>query len=198
VYGLEFRDPQRPELTTTWVAPSLVQHGYQGMRQVPASVYDASGVWSWVGARFAEDPVASAVRAVGNAFDLFNLGYWPDEFGRFSERTALVLRQAWSAAVFVPALFTVCALARRAVGPTPLRPVAIFVLGALLGLTLAAALSLGESRYRIPFDGLWIGLASAAYARASGWYALSTSSRASRSARGIGWLGRTRSCCAPS
>jgi hypothetical protein len=168
VYGLEFRDPKHPELATAWVPPSLLQHGYQGLGQLPASVYDAPAIFRWVGARFAEDPIAYVVRAIGNGFDLFNLGYWPDEFGRFSERSALVARQAWSAAVFVPALFALFVLARRVLRGRA-RPAAVFVLGALGGLLLAAALSLGESRYRIPFDGLWIALASAIYAGAPVW-----------------------------
>jgi hypothetical protein len=169
VYGLEFRDPKHPELTTAWVPPSLLEHGYKGLGQVPASVYDAPGVFRWVAARFGEDPIAYVVRAIGNGFDLFNLGYWPDEFGRYSERTALVVRQAWSAAVFVPALFALFACARR-VRRGHTRPAAVFVLGALGGLLLSAALSLGEARYRIPFDGLWIALASAIYAGASSWH----------------------------
>jgi hypothetical protein len=171
VYGLEFHDARHPERTTTWIAPSLVQHGYQGMLQVPASVYDSTGIWSWVADRFTQDPLGYAVRAVGNAFDLFNLAYWPDEYGRYSVRAAFVLRQAWTAAVLIPALFALFTLARRAFGRTPTRPVGIFVLGTLLGLLLSAALSLGESRYRIPFDGLLIGLASATYARMTGWHA---------------------------
>jgi hypothetical protein len=169
VYGIEFHDPRYPERTTRWIAPSLVQHGYQGMLQIPASVYDSGRIWSWVADRFAQDPLGYLVRAAGNAFDLFNLGYWPDEFGRYSERSALVLRQAWSAAVFIPGLFALFGLARRAFSPTPTRPVALFVLGAGFGVLLSAALSIGESRYRIPFDGLLIGLASACYARVPDW-----------------------------
>jgi hypothetical protein len=170
VYGLEFRDPNHPELATAWVPPSLLEHGYKGLGKVPASVYDAPAVFSWVADRFAEDPGAFVVRAIGNAFDLFNLGYWPDEFGRYSERTALVLRQAWSAAVFIPALFALVVLASQ-VFRSRRRPVAVFVFGAVAGLLLGAALSLGESRYRIPFDGLLIALASALYARAPDWSA---------------------------
>jgi hypothetical protein len=173
VFGLEFNDPAHPELGTSWVPPSLLEHGYQGFGRVPASVYDTSRIYGWVADRFAEDPIAYGVRAVGNALDLFNLGYWPDEFGRYAERSATVLRQAWSAAVFVPALFALIALARRGLRPRTCRPAAVFVLGSLLGLTLSAALSLGEARYRIPFDGLWIALASATYARASDWAAVS-------------------------
>lgn len=172
VYGLEFRDSQHPERSTTWVAPSLIQHGYQGLSQVPASVYDSERIWSWVADRFTQDPLSYVVRAIGNIFDLFNLAYWPDEFGRYSYRASLVARQAWSAAVLIPAVFALFALARNAFGPSKQRPVAIFVLGSLAGLLLSAALSLGESRYRIPFDGLLIGLASAVYARAGHWHTL--------------------------
>jgi hypothetical protein len=162
VYGLEFNDPSRPEETTGWVPPALLHHGYQGMGRVPASIYDQPAVLRWLAGRFAENPLLFGVRALGNALDLFGLDYWPNEFGRWPERLLTVWTQLFFALTFVPAAFALWLLLRTG----PRRPVATFVAGGLAGLLLTAAASLGEARYRLPFDGLWIALASAVYAGA--------------------------------
>lgn len=172
VIGLEFNDPAHPELGSAWVPPGLIEHDYQGMGRVPASVYDTGGVLHWAARRFAEDPIAFCVRAVGNAFDMFDWSYWPYEFGRYSERAAFVMLQIWATLVFVPAFFVLPGLLRRALGRKPSRPISVFVAGAILGVVLAPLISIGEPRYRIPFDGLWIALASAAYARVTEWTSL--------------------------
>jgi hypothetical protein len=162
VYGLDFSDPAHPEEATGWVPPALLHHGYQGMGRVPASIYDTPGVLRWLLGRFAEDPLLFGVRALGNALDLFGLDYWPREFGRWPDRLLTVWAQLWSPLVFVPALFALWRLLRA----KSRRPVATFIAGGLCGLLLSAASSLGEARYRVPFDGLWITLASAIYAGA--------------------------------
>jgi hypothetical protein len=162
VYGLEFNDPAHPEEASGWVPPALLHHGYQGMGRVPISIYDTPALLRWLAARFAEDPLLFAVRALGNALDLFGLDYWPREFGRWPERLLTVWTQLFFALVFVPALLGLWRLLRA----SPRRPLATFIAGGLLGLLLSAASSLGEARYRVPFDGLWIALASAVYAGA--------------------------------
>jgi hypothetical protein len=69
---------------------------------------------------------------------------------------------------------------RAALGPRRLRPEAVFVAGALIGLPLSAAISMGEARYRVPFDGIFIALASAVYAGAANWSDLDQRPRQNR------------------
>jgi hypothetical protein len=165
IMGLEFRDAAAPAETSAWVPPALLHHGYKGMGRVPATIYDSGAVLRWVGQRFREDPALFAIRALGNALDLFGLDYWPDGYGSWPERVALVWRQLWDALVLIPALYCAARLTRTAWRPAASRPMQVFLLGAVAGLLVSAAVSLGEARYRIPFDGIFIALASAVYAR---------------------------------
>jgi hypothetical protein len=175
VMGLEFRDDAAPTETSAWVPPALLHHGYKGMGRVPATIYDSGGVLRWVGQRFIEDPVLFVVRAVGNALDLFGLDYWPDGYGDWPERAVMVWRQLWNALVLIPAIYCAARLTRTAWRPTASprddvdkrRPMPAFLLGSLAGLLFSAAVSLGEARYRIPFDAIFIALASAVYAQSA-------------------------------
>ncbi|HKU43554.1 MAG TPA: hypothetical protein VJR89_35570 [Polyangiales bacterium] len=163
VYGLEFDDRARPDESTAWVPPALLHHGYTGMRKVPASIYDSAGVLRWVGARFVHAPGAFVVRAIGNVLDMFGLAYWPHEYGRVPERVVTVWAQLFFALVFIPALWGASQLLRRAWRRQLPRAAAAFVLGCLGGLAASALVSLGEARYRVPFDGIWIALAAAVF-----------------------------------
>ena len=82
-------------------------------------------------------------------------------------RVVVLLLPAFAVAalVFVPALYCLPRVARLARRRGPSQSSMIFVLAGVCGLLASAAISLGEARYRIPFDGLFIALASAAYAR---------------------------------
>jgi hypothetical protein len=105
------------------------------------------------------------VRAAGNALDLFRLEYWPDDHGRLPARTATVAKQVFSLCVVAPGLilFVQLALRQLRVPSTSVLPLALVsVFGSVL---LAAALSMGEPRYRIPFDGVLIVLAATMYTR---------------------------------
>jgi hypothetical protein len=165
VKGLEFRDATKPELTTSWVPPALLQHGYDGMGSVTRAIYDTPGLVAWVFQRLKQDPGMFLVRAAGNALDLFRIEYWPDDYGRLPARTATVAKQAFLLCVVAPGLILLVQLVVRhlrapSASVLPLLLVAVF--GSVL---LSAALSMGEPRYRIPFDGVLIVLAATMYTR---------------------------------
>ena len=165
VKGLEFRDATKPELTTSWVPPALLHHGYESMGSVTRAIYDAPGLIGWVLERLRQDPGMFLVRAAGNALDLFRLEYWPDDFGRLPERSATVAKQAFLLLVVAPGLVAFAQVAwkrsrAREASVLPFALVAVF--GSVL---LSAALSMGEPRYRIPFDGVLIVLAATLYTR---------------------------------
>jgi hypothetical protein len=163
VSGLEFRAPGHPELNTGWVPPALLHHGYSGTHEVPLSIYDSRGLFSWVLGRWRDEPGACLVRAIGNVFDLSRFEYWPADFGRVDERLATVAAQSFLVLVALPGMFALVALVRRAIRERSLPP-PVLVLIATVGTTLVmAAFSLGEARYRMPFDGILIVLAAALY-----------------------------------
>jgi hypothetical protein len=78
-----------------------------------------------------------------------------------------VLKQAFSLGVVVPGLFGCWLCLRRTLRSRVSSALSLW-LGVLpLGLCLVAALSLGEPRYRIPFDGVFVLFAAALYLRAA-------------------------------
>jgi hypothetical protein len=165
VKGLEFRDAAKPELTTSWVPPALLHHGYDGMGSVTRAIYDTPGLFAWVFQRLKQDPGMFLVRAAGNALDLFRIEYWPDDYGRLPVRTATVAKQAFLLCVVAPGLILLVQLVvkhLRAPGTSVLSLALVAVFGSVL---LSAALSMGEPRYRIPFDSVLIVLAATMYTR---------------------------------
>jgi hypothetical protein len=103
VYGLNFHESGSALDATGWIPPALLQHGYQGMGRVPATIYDVPGVLRFVWQRLREGPVLFAVRAIGNALDLFSLATWPDDYGALPSRAATVWKQLFFASVLLPA-----------------------------------------------------------------------------------------------
>jgi hypothetical protein len=166
--GLTFAPSAGDLPTTTWVPPSLLQHGYGGIGTVPASIYDTSGVLRWLGGRLAAEPGRFALRAVGNMLDLFRLEYWPDDDGVGAERLITVAKQLFFLGVMAPALVALAAAIRATWRSRRLPSPWCFVLavvGAVLG---TAALSMGEARYRLPFDGVFILCAASLVGEAGG------------------------------
>jgi hypothetical protein len=165
VKGFTFRDAKRPELTTGWVPPALLHHGYETQPEVPFSIYDTGSAFAWFYRRLVEEPGAFFVRVVGNWLDLFRFEYWPEDHGPLPARSASVLKQAFLLLVVTPGLFGALVLFRPREGS---RGSAIpgFLLATFGALSLVAALSMGEARYRIPFDGLFILLAASLFTRA--------------------------------
>jgi hypothetical protein len=155
--GLEFVPATGdPGSTTSWVPPSLLQHGYGGIGTVPASIYDTGGVLRWVGGRLISEPGRFFVRATGNMLDLFRLEYWPDDDDPAAERLVTVAKQLFFLAVIAPALVALAAVVRAAWRARAVSTLWCFVLAVVAAVLGSAALSMGEARYRLPFDGVLI------------------------------------------
>jgi len=163
--GITFKDTERPERTTGWVPPALLQHGYEKMKEVPFSIYEPGRALGWLGERFVKAPGLFLVRALGNVFDLFRLEYWPDDYAPLGKRQATVLKQAFLLCVLAPAFVAALGLARRIAKRRLASAVPLFLLSVVVALSLVAAGSLGEPRYRIPFDGVFICLAASTFVR---------------------------------
>jgi hypothetical protein len=166
VMGLNFKNPAHPELDTGWVPPALLQHGYTRMRDVRFSIYDTREAFGWFVQRFFSAPGAFLLRALGNALDLFRFEYWPDDPGGLNPRFVTVAKQVFFLGVLSPGLVAAVLAVRRLLCSRAAS--ASLGLVAVLPPVLCwvAAFSLGEPRYRIPFDGVFILLAAALYARA--------------------------------
>jgi hypothetical protein len=167
VGGLHFK-PQSGQYAggpNHWWPPARLSHGYHDLAEVPASLYETGPVLAWVKDRFLDSPGQFALDSLGNALDLFGSAYWPDDYGDLHPRPATVLKQLVFMFVLVPglALFGL-QIARLAQRRDPGDATA-FLTAVLVGMLLVAAASLGEARYRLPFDGALILFASLAYTR---------------------------------
>ena len=162
-FGLEFRDPSDPAHTTAWAPPALLHHGYTGLGRLPATIYDTPGILHWIAARFEESPSMFVARAVGNAFDLFGLAHWPDSYDGIDERVVTVWTQAVCLFILVPGVVGLWRALRKSAKCRDADATSVFLSSVLCGLFLTSALSLGEARYRIPFDSFFIVLASSVY-----------------------------------
>ncbi|HEX6275534.1 MAG TPA: hypothetical protein VFZ53_20980 [Polyangiaceae bacterium] len=163
--GITFRDAKHPERTTGWVPPALLHHGYEKMKEVPFSIYETGPALAWLVERFLKSPGQFFVRAVGNVLDLFRLEYWPDDYAPLGTRAATVLKQSFLLFVIAPAIASGLALARRVVRRPLASAVSLFLLAVVAAVALVAAGSLGEPRYRIPFDGVFVCLAASSFVR---------------------------------
>jgi hypothetical protein len=166
VMGLYFKNPAHPELDSGWVPPALLQHGYTRMRDVPFSIYDTREAFAWFARRFFDAPGAFLLRAFGNALDLFRFEYWPDNPGGLNGRFVTVAKQVFFLGVLAPGLVAAVLAARRSLCSRGASASLVLVAALPPALCFVAALSLGEPRYRIPFDGVFILLAAALFVRA--------------------------------
>ena len=159
--GAAFRgEPGAPGDGFGWVPPARLHHGYAGFGEIPALFYDTGGLLAWLARRFAEDPIDFVIVSFGNALDLFGLDYWPDDYARLPARWAGVVKQLFFAGVLIPALVAWGLHLRTLLRRKPLGDVDVVLTSGVLGLVLMAALSMGEARYRMPFDAFFILLAA--------------------------------------
>jgi hypothetical protein len=165
VTGLHFvpLPGERTDGMNWWFPPSLTQHGYHGSSEVGGSVYDTSRVLSWVKDRFLRDPLEFAAMSLGNALDLFGSTLWPDDFEPLTKRHATILGQLVFVFVLIPGMAMWGLNIRQMVRRRDIGCTEAFLTSAIAGVFLVSAASLGEARYRIPFDALFILLAARAF-----------------------------------
>jgi hypothetical protein len=162
VAGLHFRpvSSDRDGGLDYWFPPARQSHGFQGTGEVEGSIYDNKLLLGWVVEQFTNDPAQFAIDSVGNVFDLFGSSYWPDDYGPLNKRTATVTKQAFFLLVLVPGMFALGLDVVRKVRRKQTTDVETFFVASIVGVVLVAAATMGEARYRIPFDTIFIILAA--------------------------------------
>ena len=148
-----------------WYPPARLHHGYLGVTEVPVSMYDTGGLLGWLKQRLMEAPFEFVVATVGNALDLFGSAYWPDDFVGLTVRQVIVWKQVVFFLIVVPGLVAWVLHLRNLAGRRPLDDQALLLTSLVTGVIVLAALSMGEPRYRIPFDGALILLAVSLWTR---------------------------------
>jgi hypothetical protein len=149
---------------TVWGPPARMQHGLQGTADVPASIYDTPRIVTWIKGRFLEDPAEFAMATLGNVLDLFGVGSWPDDFSRLPKRWATIVKQIFFGFVVIPGVVIWGLEMKRMFSRRDIGDAGSFFVAVLVGCVLVAAGSLGEPRYRFPFDGVLIAFAAYGYA----------------------------------
>lgn len=162
VAGLHFRpvSSDREGGLDYWFPPARQAHGFQGTGEVDGSIFDNQRLLGWVGKQFKQDPAQFAIDSVGNVFDLFGSSYWPDDYGPLKKRTATVAKQCFFLIVLVPGMFAWGVDVVRKVRRRPTTDIETFFVACICGVLLVAGATMGEARYRIPFDTIFIILAA--------------------------------------
>jgi hypothetical protein len=163
---LKFQSPGTAVDSTSWRPPSLPRHGYEGIGHVPGTIWETSKILRWLAKQFWSHPFSSLGRALGNGLDLFGLYTWPDKYGLLAPRAAYIAKQLFFAAAILPGLLGYWRILKRARSEN-LRDVEVVLTSVLTAVFLVAAFSMGESRYRVPFDGVLIALAASVWAGSS-------------------------------
>ena len=151
--GLEFFDPDNPHLDSSWSPPALLQHGYAGTLRVPFTIYDVRAIAGWVWQRIAVDPERFALRVARNVIDLYRVDSWPPDFGPVPAPAHQIVGWLFFGGVVIPGLIGL-RRAWRERGSTSTTPLLLCLV--MLAVMVVAAFSLGEPRYRYPFDGVLI------------------------------------------
>ena len=148
-----------------WGSPAALQYGFEKEATFPFGPYDTDQVsraaWEWIG----EHPFAALQLSVQHVFTLF-AGTIPWPSSHTDERPwAIFFQQLFLFFILFPACVH---LLRQARGIYRLERAAlgdILVLLPVLGIMLTAFATIGDPRYRIPFDGFIILLAARGYVR---------------------------------
>jgi hypothetical protein len=139
---------------SSWGPPALLNRGYEGVDTVPAGIFDTRGVLTWVAERVKRDPQAALRNMLRNASDSFRVLVWPGFFGTWDEAWFRWASWAFGVLVLVPAGFGALRVVRGLFRYPKGDPHGFMALVGALAVLGLAALSMGEGRYRYPFD-LW-------------------------------------------
>lgn len=165
IEGVEWRDPATPGLVVAFGNPSAYQHGYRERKVVPFLITNqkknAEYAWKWIG----EHRVDALVISFEHIWDCFggsypwpasSTGLWPGSYAS---------NYAFLAFMCLPALTVLADVLRKSGILGLLRSVEFLLVSPILGLCVAVFAASGESRYRIPWDGVFLVLGVEFYRR---------------------------------
>ncbi len=166
IEGIEWRDPATPGFVVAFGSPAAYQHGYREKKVVPFLITNqkknAEFAWKWVG----EHPAEAIVLSFEHVWDCFGGSYpWPaNSTGAWPASYAT--HYAFLFFVFFPAMVLLADVLRRRGVLGFLRSIELLIVSPIIGVCVAVFAASGETRYRIPWDGVFIVLGVEAYRRA--------------------------------
>jgi hypothetical protein len=165
IESIEWRDPATPGYVVAFGSPAAYQHGYREKKVVPFLITNqkknAEFAWKWIG----EHPGEAIVLSFEHVWDCFGGSYpWPaNSTGAWGGSYAT--HYAFLFFVFFPAMVLLADVLRRRGVLGLLRSIEFLVVSPILGVCVAVFVASGETRYRIPWDGVFIVLAVEVYRR---------------------------------
>ena len=165
IEGIEWRDPATPGLVVAFGSPAAYQHGYRKKEIVPFLITNqkknAEFAWKWIG----EHPAEAFVLSIEHVWDCFGGSYpWPAN-STAAWPGSYICHYLFLFFVFFPAMVLLVDILRKRGLLGLLRSVELLIVSPILGLCVAVFLASGETRYRIPWDGVFIVLAVELYRR---------------------------------
>lgn len=164
--AVEFQDPDRA-LTYIFGSPSAAQNGYGrdgSSYVVKVGVYDNSKLLAMTLDWVSKHPVEALQLSFDHMFDLFFGTYgWPSSAMPQNHGWVRTFAQIFLVFVLLPACIVTVQRWREMVRLKPEAFGELLLVLPLIGLAFVAFLSLGEPRYRIPYDGFLLVLAARFY-----------------------------------
>lgn len=146
----------------TWSPPAKLQHELTGSASIAASMFDTDGLLNALVEKIQKHPLDSFVAFLGNGLDLFRDFIWLIEDSPVPRRYYIVGQQLFLLLVITPAIASMMRISR----PNYLSSsshASLFLLMTFASVFFVHAISLGESRYRLPYDIILYALAAAFY-----------------------------------
>jgi hypothetical protein len=163
ICGIEFHDKKRG-LMYGFGSPSAPQNGYMHTAKVQVGVYEQGEIMKLAFKWIADHPLESLLMSFDHMFDLFYGTYaWPSNVVPSNHAFVRTFAQIFLVFILFPAAMHVLRVARDWLRCKPEVFGDLLLFLPVLALAIVAFISLGEPRYRIPFEGFLILLACRMY-----------------------------------
>jgi 4-amino-4-deoxy-L-arabinose transferase-like glycosyltransferase len=158
-----FHDSKR-NIHLEYLGPSAYEHGSASVNNFPFGPYDSEEclayAWKWI----RENKFQALCRSFDQVYDQFFVWEaWPTNGTRY-RRWTIEYQQLFLVFILFPAAMHVVLNFRKMLRLEPDVLGDLLILLPVLGICIGAFITVGEVRYRIPFDGFLILLAARAYA----------------------------------
>ncbi len=160
IRGIYWRDPNRAApMDFRFGSPSSVQRGYSEVATVNFTMTDSvankAAAWKWIG----EHPFDAFVLSCEHVYDAFLNGIpWPSSSTQFVS-LAQFFHFLYAVFLFVPSMLAIALVWKDRGLLAVLRSTEFLIACPLLGVAASVFATIGELRYRIPWDAAFILLA---------------------------------------
>lgn len=163
IRGIKFTDPARRS-NIVFISPATHPKGYQHVVDVPAGAYESAKLIDLALRWVREHPGEALMLSFEHMFDLaFGTLPWPSSENPRLRNYVDLFHYLFLIFVLLPVATHVCHHLRPLLRLEPELCADLLVLAPVLALAVVAFLSLGEPRYRVPFDGFLLLLAARYY-----------------------------------